>query len=89
MTVLKLLIVSLDGPPPVLCGYRSVTSSEAEPLHSYFDQILLLTNDYRGAVPLHTALLHSAPWWLIVVATSENFHRLSAYTYLSIIFQFL
>ncbi|KAG6910275.1 hypothetical protein DXG01_011672 [Tephrocybe rancida] len=32
-------------------------------------QIILLTNDYRGSVPLMTALLHSAPWWLIVVAT--------------------
>ncbi|KAF8077656.1 hypothetical protein FPV67DRAFT_6540 [Lyophyllum atratum] len=32
-------------------------------------QIVLLTNDYRGAVPLHTALLHSAPLWLIAVAT--------------------
>ncbi|RDB22102.1 Linear gramicidin synthase subunit C [Hypsizygus marmoreus] len=32
-------------------------------------QIILLTNDYRGAVPLGTALLHSAPLWLIVVAT--------------------
>ncbi|KAG6910283.1 hypothetical protein DXG01_011680 [Tephrocybe rancida] len=32
-------------------------------------QIILLTNDYRGTVPLGMALLHSAPWWLIIVAT--------------------
>ncbi|KAG5650400.1 hypothetical protein H0H81_012379 [Sphagnurus paluster] len=32
-------------------------------------QIILLTNDYRGAVPIHIALLHSAPFWLIIVAT--------------------
>ncbi|KAF5387033.1 hypothetical protein D9615_001563 [Tricholomella constricta] len=32
-------------------------------------QIILLTNDYRGDTPLRTALLHSAPFWLIIVAT--------------------
>ncbi|KAF8077660.1 hypothetical protein FPV67DRAFT_1662467 [Lyophyllum atratum] len=32
-------------------------------------QIVLLTNDYRGEQSLNNALLHSAPLWLIFVAT--------------------
>ncbi|GLB34658.1 putative adenylate-forming reductase, a natural product biosynthesis enzyme that resembles non-ribosomal peptide synthetases, yet serves to modify one substrate, rather than to condense two or more building blocks [Lyophyllum shimeji] len=32
-------------------------------------QIVLLTNDHRGEESLHHALLHSAPLWLIAIAT--------------------
>ncbi|KAG6809976.1 hypothetical protein H0H92_013825 [Tricholoma furcatifolium] len=32
-------------------------------------QVILLTNDFRGHTSLGMALVRSAPWWLIVVAT--------------------
>ncbi|RDB22261.1 Linear gramicidin synthase subunit C [Hypsizygus marmoreus] len=73
--VLALLLTLLIFAHPVL---RKKFHDNFEATHRFLGwsatalvwvQIILLTNDYRGAVPLGTALLHSAPLWLIVVAT--------------------
>lgn len=35
-------------------------------------QVVLLTNDYRGTVPLGMALVRSPPLWLAAIMTSND-----------------
>lgn len=66
---------------------RSKRHDHFERVHRYFGwtaiilvwaQVVILTNDYRGVQTLSYALVHSAPFWMLLVMTGLLYAQLDS-----------